>query len=222
MADSSSEPRVLVLRCRACRATLPAAANDVAFLCPQCGRGWEIAGHEFQERKSVQVAPPANPKYDLLYLPYWSFPVSASARPAGIADERALTARDRAAAIKRVFVSAYSIYRPTYIGEWGLVYTRMRPKWDTRTGHGAKAPGAAISSRDARAIVRHYVLAEIDRAADIGSLDVQVELGDPELWAIPCYDVGAVIRCPWTTAELPTAMLDDLAEVRRTEERHEA
>ena len=222
MTAGTGEPRVLALRCRACRTTLPAAANDIAFLCPQCGRAWEIEGHDLQERKSVHVDSPANPKYDLLYLPYWSFPVSTSTQPVGMGDEATLTARDRAAKMNRAFVSAYSIYRPTYVGEWGLVYTRLRPKWETRTGGGAEAPGAALNSRDARTIVHHYVLAEIDRAADLSKLEVNVELGAPQLWAIPCYNLGGMIRCPWTASELPAAMLDDLSEIRREAERREA
>jgi hypothetical protein len=201
---------------------LPAASNDVAFRCPQCGRAWEIDRGELRERPSFYVAPPASASGDLLYLPYWSFSVSASAKPIGMAGESELTARDRAAHIKRAWVSAYAICRPTYVGEWGLAYTRTGPNWETRSGHGPEAAGAAISSHDAKQIGQHYVLAEIDRAADIGSLDVQLELGDPELWAIPCYDQGRQIRCPWTRAELPAAALDDLSEIRHAIERLEA
>ncbi len=79
-----------------------------------------------------------------------------------------------------------------------------------------------IASRDAREIVRHYVLAEIDRAADLALLDVQVEVGEAELWAIPCYDLAEGLRCPWTRAELPAAALDDLSEIRPGVERLEA
>ncbi|UCF18801.1 MAG: hypothetical protein JSU87_12795, partial [Gemmatimonadota bacterium] len=195
---------------------------DVAFRCPQCGRGWEIAAGGLHERPSLYVAPPAQAQHALLYLPYWSFVVTASAQPPRVAEASHLGARDRAAQIRRAFVAAYAIYRPTYIGEWGLVYTRIQPTWDTRHGHGPESPGGAISSRDAKRIARHYILAEIDRAADIGSLDVQVELGDPELWAIPCYDLGDKLRCPWTRAELPAAVIDDLSQIRQGSERREA
>ncbi|KPK80238.1 MAG: hypothetical protein AMS25_09695 [Gemmatimonas sp. SM23_52] len=223
MTADPKQPRVLVLRCRACRAALPAASNDVAFRCPQCGRAWEIDPTGLNERPSLYVAPPAVASHPLLYLPYWSFSVSVFARPTSVLpDAGQLTARDRAAQISHAWVSAYAVYRPTYVGEWGLVYTRMQPDWETRRGHGPEAPGAAISSRDAKKIAHHYVLAEIDRAADIGSLDLHLEVGDPELWAIPCYDIGAQIRCPWTRAELPAAALDDLSEIRRETVRREA
>ena len=78
--------------------------------------------------------------------------------------------------------------------------------------------GATIPSDDARTIVKHYVLAEIDRAADLRKLVVEVELGEPELWAIPCYDLGSNIGCPWTRSQLPTAMLDDISEIRKEQE----
>jgi hypothetical protein len=209
MVDRSAEPRVLVLRCGACRTTLPAASHDVAFRCPQCGRGWEIAPSGLNEHPSLYVALPKSAAHRLLYLPYWK-------------DVAHLTARDRAEQTQRAFVSAYSIHRPTYVGEWGQVFTRALPKWETRHGHGPDAPGAAISSGDARAIARHYVLADIDRAADLGSLEVDVQLGDPELWAIPCYDLGDKLRCPWTRSELPATALDDLSEIRHATERREA
>jgi hypothetical protein len=222
MAPEHSQPRVLVLRCQACRTALPAASNDLAFRCPQCGRAWEIEAGEFGERPSVYVAPPPSTGHTLLYLPYWSFRVSAIVRKMGIADESELTARGRAAKYERAFVSAYSVYRPTYVGEWGLTYTRIQPEWETRSGHGPEAPGATIGSQDALKIASHYIMAEIDRAADIGTLDLELELRDPELWAIPCYDLGEQIRCPWTRAELPASALDDLSEIRRATERRQA
>ena len=222
MAGDASRPRVILLRCRACTSALPAAANDVAFRCPQCGRAWEIEAGALRERPSFHVAPPAGASHTVLYLPYWSFTVSATAEPKETRDEHTLAARDRAALMKRAFVSAYSIYRPTYIGEWGLVYTRSVPKWETRSGHGPEAPGAALSSADAKKIVTHYVLGEIDRAADIGVLDIELEVGDPELWAIPCYDLGEQLRCPWTRGELPVAALDDFSEIRRGNEQLQA
>lgn len=215
MPRNRHQPRVLALRCQACRSALPAASNDVAFRCPQCGRAWEIDAGALSERPSIYVAPPAGAAHPLLYLPYWSFSVSASVNTTGPAD-------DRAAKYKRAFVSAYAIYRPTYVGEWGLVYTRIQPKWETRHGHGPEAPGAAIGSEDALKIASHYILAEIDRAADIGGLDLSLDVRDPELWAIPCYDLGEQIRCPWTRAKLPASALDDLSEIRRATDRLEA
>lgn len=222
MAAESTKARVLVLRCQACRAPLPAASNDVAFRCPQCGRGWEIAGAGLSERPSVYVMPPKRSSQPFLYLPYWSFRVVARAAPKGIAGAAQLSARDRAARYRRAFVSAYAIYRPTYIGEWGLVYTRLQPDWQTRSGRGPEAPGAAISSEDAHKIARHYLLAEIDRMADLGTLDVDVSVSGPELWALPAYDLGDRVRCPWTRGELPAAVLDDLSEIRRAMEEREA
>jgi predicted RNA-binding Zn-ribbon protein involved in translation (DUF1610 family) len=218
----SRRPRVIVLRCRACRSALPAASHDVAFRCPGCGRAWEIADGELSERASAFVAPPAGAAQPLLYLPYWSFAVSAAAQPAKSADAASLTARDRAAKIARGFVAAYAIHRPTYVGEWGWTYTRIQPGWEVRHGRGPEAPGAVLSSGDAAQLVRHYVLAEIDRAADLAELDVTVELGPAELWAIPCCVLDDRIRCPWTRAELPAAALDDLSEIRRGGERLEA
>lgn len=222
MAADRPQARVLVLRCQACRARLPAASNDVAFRCPQCGRGWEIAPTGLGERPALYVMPPKRTSQPLLYLPYWSFTVAARAAPKRIADAAQLTARDRAARYRRAFVSAYAIYRPTYIGEWGLVYTRLQPEWETRRGHGPEAPGAAISSDDAQKIAHHYILAEIDRMADLGTLDVDVTVSQPELWAIPAFDLDERIRCPWTRGELPAAVLDDLSEIRQATERREA
>lgn len=222
MAAESPKARVLVLRCQACRSRLPAASNDVAFRCPQCGRGWEITPAGLSERPSLYAMPPKRSSQPLIYLPYWSFNVVAQASPGGIADAAQLTARDRAARFRRAFVSAYAIYRPTYIGEWGLVYTRLQPDWETRSGRGPEAPGAAISSDDAQKIARHYLLAEIDRMADLGTLDVDLAVSEPALWAIPAYDLGDRIRCPWTRGELPTAVLDDLSEIRHAMEEREA
>jgi predicted RNA-binding Zn-ribbon protein involved in translation (DUF1610 family) len=213
---------VLVLRCKACTAELPAASNDVAFRCPQCGRTWEILHGSFREWNSVYVAPPSSTSHPIVYLPYWSFTVDATALPMGPGHESMLTARDKANFFKRAWVSAFAIYRPTYIGEWGIVYTRLQPDFEVRSGHGPEAPGAAVGSLDATKIATHYILGEIDRAADLGGLDIDLELGDPELWAIPCYDMGEKIRCPWTRAELPAAALDDLSEIRRASERLEA
>ncbi|NIR43797.1 MAG: hypothetical protein GWN99_07550 [Gemmatimonadetes bacterium] len=222
MAAEASGARVIALRCSACHGALPAASNDVAFRCPQCGRAWEIIGGVLRERPSAFVAPPPSPRHPILYLPYWSFPVSAKATPSGFQEESHLKARDRAAKFERAFVSAFSIYRPTYVGEWGLVYTRLPPKWQTRTGHGPRAPGATISGFDARKLAALYILGEIDRAADIGSLEIELDVGEPELWAIPCYDLGEGIRCPWSRAELPVGALDDVAEIRRVTQRLEA
>lgn len=222
MAPEPGQPRIIVLRCRACRTELPAASNDVAFRCPQCGRGWEIAGGELTERPALYVPAPQGAPHPALYLPYWSFTVAASAKPSGMGGEAQLTARDRAAKYRRAYVSAYAVYRPTYVGEWGIVYTRMQPDWETRHGHGPESPGAAIGSKDAVKIAEHYILAEIDRAADIGGLDIELQFGKPELWAIPCHDLGELIRCPWSRAELPAGALDDLSEIRPPDRRLEA
>ncbi|UCC74055.1 MAG: hypothetical protein JSV86_05710 [Gemmatimonadota bacterium] len=222
MARETSNPRVIVLRCRACRAELPAAPNDVAFRCPQCGRGWEIEAGGFIERPSHWVASPAGGSQPFLYLPYWSFSVSAAVNPGRMAEADELGARDKAARFERAWIAAYSIYRPTYVGEWGLAYTRINPKWEVRSGHGPQAPGATISGVDAQNIAGHYILGEIDRKADIGSLDLDLEVGDPELWAIPCYDLGDKIRCPWTRAELAATVLDDLSEIRSAAPRRQA
>lgn len=214
MCPEARDPRVLVLRCRACHATLPAASNDLAFRCGQCGRGWEIGSAGLSERLSAHLAAPTDSSRSILYLPYWSFGVTASAEPKDQPDEPTLRARDRANKTRRAWVGAYSVYRPTYVGEWGLNYTRIQPEWKPIRGHGPASPGATISSEDATMIARHYILQEIDRAADLGSLNVDVRLGDPELWAIPCYDLGSQVRCPWTRAELPAAALDDLSQIR--------
>lgn len=221
MTREARRPRVIPLRCPACRAELPAASNDVAFRCPQCGRAWEIAAGELSERPSYYVAPPAGARGKVLHLPYWSFSVAAAAEPR-VREEKTLTARDRAARFQRAWVAAYSIYRPTYVGEWGLVYTRVPPAWEVRTGHGPEAPGATIAAVDAKKIIEHYILAEIDRAADIGLLDIMLDVGQPELWAIPCYDLGEQLRCPWTRGDLPAAALDDFSEMHRGRERLEA
>lgn len=221
MARDGRGPRVIVLRCQACRAELPAASNDVAFRCPQCGRAWEIDEGALRERPSFFVAPPAGARGDILFLPYWSFSISVAAEPR-VREEKTLTARDRAAKFQRAWVSAYAIYRPTYVGEWGLVYTRVPPAWEVRTGHGPHSPGAAIAALDAKKIATHYILAEIDRAADVGLLDIDMQVGDPELWAIPCYYLGDNLRCPWTRGELPVAALDDFSEMSRARDRLEA
>lgn len=222
MRAEPSGPRVVVLRCKACRTELPAASHDVAFRCPQCGRAWEIETGGLIERPSYFVAPPRAVRQPILYLPYWSFTIEAEVKAAFLADGDELGARDKAARITRAWVAAYSIHRPTYVGEWGIAYTRIGPKWEVRSGHGPRAPGATISGVDGQAIVGHYVLGEIDRKADVGDLDLDLEVGDPELWAIPCYDFGDKIRCPWTRAELAASCLDDLSEIRRALERHGA
>lgn len=225
MAGERTEPRVLLLRCRACTATLPAASADLAFRCPQCGRGWEIESGALVERPAAYVGTPTGGgggSHPTLHLPYWSFAVGASAEARGRADAAQLSARDRARRFRRAYVSAYAIHRPTYVGEWGLIYTRLQPDWEIRRGHGPESPGAAISSDDAREIARHYILAELDKAADLATLKVDLDVSAPELWAIPCYTLGEKIRCPWTRSELPTAALDDLSEIRRAGERREA
>lgn len=212
----TSDPTVLALRCGACSAELAAASNDVAFRCRQCGRSWEIEGG-LRERPSAYIAPPAKPAHPLINLPYWRFSMTASAKPKRGFGEGGLSARDRAARFQHGYVSAYAIYRPTYIGEWGLNYTRLQPDWEAREGPGAEAPGAALSSRDAAEIVRHYVLAEIDLSADLGLLNYSVEVHDPLLLAVPAYDLGTALRCPWTGSELPASALDDLSEMRRAD-----
>lgn len=204
-----------MLRCQACRSELPAAATDLAFRCGGCGRAWEITRAGLAERPSYYLPAPAGTTLPRLYLPYWSFRVAAAARPKSELGERQLAARDRAARLERAFVSAFHIHRPTYVGEWGLNYTRIQPPWEARSGRGPSVCGAAIGSSEAEVIARHYVLAEIDRAADLGSLSFEVELGPAELWVIPCHDQGTLLRCPWTRAELPAAAVDDLAEIRR-------
>ena len=78
MAREAAGPRVIVLRCKACRTELPAASQDVAFRCPQCGRAWEIEAGGFIERPSFYVAPPTAKPQPLLYMPYWSFSISAA------------------------------------------------------------------------------------------------------------------------------------------------
>lgn len=222
MKPEAPRARAILLRCQACHAALPAASHDVAFRCPQCGRAWEIEAGSLAERPSLFVMPPHGATHPILFLPYWSFTLTTAAKARNLAEAGQLLARDRAARLQRAFVSAYSIYRPTYVGEWGLTYTRALPRWETRRGRGPEAPGATLTSVEARKIAEHYVLAEIDRAADLGNLDVQLAVSEPELWAIPCFDLGTHLRCPWTRAELPSVAIDDLSELRRTDRRLEA
>lgn len=221
MSPDGPPPRVLALLCRACRHELPTATHDVVFRCPRCGRAWELEGADLSARGSYHVTPPGQPGGGLLYLPYWSFPSSARATPIET-EASTLTARDLAGRIDRIYVAAYAVHRPGYLGEWGLAYTRQRPDWEVRQGPGPALPGGSITSSDAREIARQYVLSEIDRRADLSRLQVEVQVGEAELWAIPCLDLGARLRCPWTRSELPSAALDDLSEIRTAIQRLEA
>lgn len=221
MSGQELAPVVLALLCRACRNALPAARHDVAFRCPRCGRAWEIESRSLAPRESFFVAPPGAAQGRLLYLPYWSFAATVRARPLE-RDPGTSSAADRAAAFQRLFVAAYAVHRPGYLGEWGPSYTRKPPDWEVRAGPGPDAPGAAIPSDDARAIGEAHVLSEIDRGADLSRLEVELNLGDPELWAIPSLDLGKRLRCPWTRAELPATALDDLSEIRTALQEREA
>lgn len=209
---------VVTLLCRACHNHLPAASNDIAFRCPRCGRAWEVEGRGLVPLTSRYVVPPAQAERPTIYLPYWSFDARIDLTAVEPAPET-VRARERAMALTRAWVAACAIHRPSYVGDWALVYTRVRPVWEEREGGGPAAPGASIASEDARTLARHYLLAEIDRACDLSNLEIEIELATAELHAIPCYDLGDRLRCPWMRGEVPAAALNDLSEIRKAADR---
>ncbi|MEX2222069.1 MAG: hypothetical protein WEG40_09745 [Candidatus Rokuibacteriota bacterium] len=141
---ATGEPRTVGLRplvCPNCGWALPAAPDDVIFLCGSCSRAWQIHDADLTEmpHEIADIAPDrANPgpTADLVYLPFWQL------EPAG-------TGRH-----PRAWVPAFRYRRLKALHDLAARLTAKPPAYRPWTGERPAGQGCFYDAEDAALLAR--------------------------------------------------------------------
>lgn len=206
---------LILLDCGECGAPLPGLEADVAFVCPRCGTARELEDGRLVPRPFVQAAAPAEPGARRVNLPVWRFDASVDAQLAAGATWDSLERKritDRAAELQRVYVLACALPRGDVYGDWGEAWTTLQPEWEPAPER-HPVIGASLPSDEARVIGAHYIFDILDAIFDLAGLEVEVDIGEPTLVALPVYHADGRLRPPGGGLEVPGRALDDYEEM---------
>lgn len=207
--------RVIPLICPDCGGELAGLRYDRVFFCSSCRQGL------FPEPGSDWIRYPLSfpkleetPRTETVHLPFWQIKFICNAFPTNSGQEiatRCLEGMDSA------WITGFTVIRPSYFGDLGLVYTekKVKPAPADRVSDGIFTAGCTRTIEDALKYVKLYVTLILDKRADVTGMDIQVETRDARLWAMPFADYGDKVMDLVTGLELPAFAVDDLEDIRK-------
>jgi len=210
--------RVTPLVCPNCSLALFGLRYDRVFICNRCADGllvgefgWERYPLKFA---AAQVGPDDRP----LHLPMWRMEVAIKATAANSEQKVAIK---KVGSQRVVWVTGFTLVRPSYYGDLGLLYTEkeINPPALERAPHRAFLAGCANGPAEARRYAELFITLILDKRSDVTGLELEIEPTSIELWAIPFFDRGDKIMDALTGTELPAFAVDDLSDLRRLREK---
>ena len=209
--------RVTALVCPECGGALDGLRFDRVFFCPTCRTALEPGESGWQKHPLVAAAcsegePPR------LYLPLWRFRVTVTAGNTSRRQEIACRILDDFTVI---WVSGFNMLRPSYYGDLGLIYTerKLEPAPAEQFAEGRFIAGCSRGQADAARYTNLYATAILDKREDVTGMTIDVDIVNAALWAIPCTEIGDKVIDLISGTEIPVFALDDLEDLKRTNER---
>lgn len=174
---------LVALVCLRCSTPVPAALNEVAWVCAQCGQGLaldESAGLAPLEVSYLEGIPP-----NTQGRPFWVVNGQVSMKRATFGS----SGKDRKAAEQfwsqphRFFIPAY----PAPLEELlSAAATYLLKPPNLQTGPAASFQPVTLSAADIKPAAEFIVMAvEAGRKDKLKSLDFDIQLSEPELWILP-------------------------------------
>ncbi len=213
-----SKLRVLPLVCPDCGQTLFGLRYDKVFMCMRClqglgpaEKGWSRYKLRFPE---VEQAPSRTP----LYMPMWRMKVDVDAVPANKFQEASLRILDD---IKAVWVTGFSIIRPSYYADPGLAYTQQQidpPPYDGIPSR-AFVAGCTRGTDEADRYANLFITLMLDKRADVTGMEIKVTPESYSLWAMPFSEDGNKVLDMFAGLEIPVFALDDYLDLKRIKDR---
>jgi len=206
--------RVVPLVCPDCGRGLVGLRYDKLFFCMTCTQG-VFFKEEGCERYPLHFVAPGDVRVKVsLHLPMWELGIRVEATPANDQQEEALKRLDQ---LKSVWVTGFTVVRPSYYGDLGLIYTErgVEPETSERMPPGAYIAGCTRTIEDASRYAGLFVTLILDKKADVTGMDLSIETEQAALWAIPFTDTGDKITDLIAGASMPVFAVDDLEDIRR-------
>ncbi len=206
---------VTPLVCPDCGSPLAGLRYDRIFNCMNCRMGYKPGKEGKWTRYALRFAEPGHAKAKVsFYLPLWQLGIESSAKASNKQQEVAIS---RIEDMKSVWVTAFTMVRPSYYGDIGLNYSsagampRMVREWP----QASFTAGCARTLEDASKYARLFVTLFIDKRTDVTGMEIDVKVTGAALWGIPFADQGSKVMDLVSGMELPAFAIDDLAEIRR-------
>lgn len=210
-----SKLKVIALVCPDCGRSLVGMRYDRIFFCMSCNQGlfsrdegWERYPLHFAALEEHSVKP-------ALYLPVWKLEIAIEAAPVNDQQEEALKkVREK---IKSAWVTGFTVLRPSYYGDLGLIYTESGIELNEleTVPAGVYVAGCTRAVEDASRYAELFVTLILDKKADVTGMDISMETQAASLWAIPFADSGDKIMDLVTGNSMPVFAVDDLEDIRR-------
>jgi hypothetical protein len=173
---------LIPLTCLKCGLPIPAAPDEVAWACTQCGQGQRLATGPaglapLEIRYSAGIAPHA------LGRPFWVAEGRVSLQRQTFGSARTREVEEFWAAPRRFFIPAYACPLPEVIHA-GLQYLAQPPA--LQPGSPAAFHPVSLAPEDMAPLVEFVIMAvEAGRKDKLRQVNISLELAPPDLWVLP-------------------------------------
>ena len=200
---------IMALRCPACSSDLVGLSQDAMFYCAACHRGYEPLENGFTQHVIATVIP--RNVFDsgkLFWAPFWLFDVTVKVDAKPTETRRA---EEIISQHPRVWVSAFRMWRPTYFGNPGYLYTsnRISPDLDEKRDPPILI-GCSLGRQQASELVKPFMLSVIDRRVDVAFIDITCEITGARLLAVPFSLKDDKVKDTQINWEYSSMMFEDL------------
>lgn len=213
-----SKLRIMPLVCPDCGRTLFGLRYDKVFMCMSCLQGLAPSDNGWARYKLIFPQLDRAPAEMPLYLPMWKLQVEVNADPQNKFQKASLRVLDD---IKAVWVTGFSIIRPSYYADPGLAYTQQGVNPEPYDGIPQRAfvAGCTRGVEEADRYANLFITLMLDKKADVTGMEINVTPTSYSLWAMPFMERGDKIHDMLAGLEIPVFALDDYLDIRRIKER---
>lgn len=181
---------LVALQCLRCAAPIPAAPDEVAWVCATCGQGLLLDEDKGVAQLDVHFAR-ASQEGSATWLPFWvtSGTVHIASRQT-YGDNRGA---DELWAEPRMFVLPAFDCSLEEAGTWGTSFLRRPPS--LAPGPAGRLQRVTVDPAGAQALAQFVVLTvEAERRDHLKAVTFVVDLEAPDLWVLPFADSAGALR----------------------------
>lgn len=204
---------ILALKCPHCGDALDGLESDSLFYCTNCGKVFEARQNGFRNWNLKILKLQESENEDIFYLPFWLFDVSVKVEAP---PELITKASDIVNQYKYIWLPAFRMWRPSYFGNPGLLYTSacIEPIFDT-VNKLASLVGGTITPESASEMLKPFLLSVLDRKLDVAPIDISGRINKVELCAIPFAKENDKIKDLLVKYEYNFALFHDIPHIFR-------
>jgi hypothetical protein len=212
MRLSENTLNVMACTCPRCGRDLDGLDHDRVFTCNACSLGFDITNDPPLEYPLMYAVPKieAEEGSSLLYLPVWRFHIEASLD----SDNPKQLEVSTKSVPESVLVIAFQMHGLAIFGNLNLLLARALPSFETETLP-EHLVGCRRSSMTAQELLKHIVLARIDRAFDVTGLVLNLKVTRALLLGYPFYDHGRSLTDGLLGHTLLGIAFDDISAIRK-------